>query len=221
METQKLISQFVDEGAARPLKHPLYQALLWMTGLILYLIVFMFFDGFRPNLMEKLQDLGFIIELLVLCLLGGSASFAAFCLSRPDSFQMSWVNYLPIPLVFIWMLTAFIGAGDEIAIRNLLHSITLGQFDCPWHILFFSSVPGIVMFVLIRMGASIRYYWAGFMATLSVTSLAYLFMRFVEDNDNPAHLIVWHALPIFLMCLVGMYAGRYALKWRLQIDTQS
>ena len=214
MKTQKLIHNFVEEGPARPLKHPLFQALLWMSGLLMYLLVFIYFDGFRPNLMEKLQNPGFIFELLVLCLLGGTASLAAFCLSRPDSFQMPWVKYLPLTLVFVWALTAFIGAGDEIAIRNLLHSMTLGQFDCPYHILLFSCVPGIVIFVLIRMGAAIHYYWAGFMATLSVTSLAYLFMRLVEDNDNPAHLIVWHALPIILMCLIGMYAGRYALKWR-------
>lgn len=214
METQRLIKTFVEEGAAAPLIHPVYQALLWMSGLCLYLLIFMYFDGFRPNLMQKLQNPGFIFELVILCLLGGSASLAAFCLSRPDSFQLPWVQYLPFLLFFVWGVTAFIGAGDEIAISNLLHSMTLGQFDCPWHILFFSCVPGIVIFVLIRMGASIHYYWAGFMATFSVTSLAYLFMRLVEDNDNPAHLIVWHALPIFLMCLLGMYAGRYALKWR-------
>ncbi len=214
METHKLIDKFVEEGATRPLKHPMSQALLWMSGLILYMFIFMFFDGFRPNLMQKIQSPGFIFELIVLCLLGSSASLAAFCLSRPDGFQMPWIKYLPLPLFVVWAVTAFIGSGDQIGFRNLLHSMTLGQFDCPWHILFFSGIPGVAIFVLIRMGASIRYYWAGFMATLSVTSLAYLFMRLVEDNDNPAHLIVWHAMPIFLMCLVGMYAGRYALKWR-------
>jgi hypothetical protein len=214
MDTQELIKNFIEEGAAKPLKHPLNQALLWVSGLLLYMLIFMFFDGLRPNLMQKLENPIFIFELFVLFLLCVSASLAAFCLSRPDSYQMPWVKYLPLPLFLIWAVTAFISAGDEIAFRKLLDSMTLGQFDCPWHILFFSGLPGVVIFVLIRMGASIRYYWAGFMATLSVTSLAYLFMRLVEDTDNPAHLIVWHALPIILLCLVGMVAGRYALKWR-------
>ena len=64
------------------------------------------------------------------------------------------------------------------------------------------------------MGVAINYYWAGVMSTMSVTAFAYLFMRLVEGNDNPAHLIIWHIVPIILMCLLGIYAGRKALRWR-------
>jgi len=41
-----------------------------------------------------------------------------------------------------------------------------------------------------------------------------MLMRLIEQNDNPAHLIVWHALPIMLMCMAGMMIGKFALKWR-------
>lgn len=50
------------------------------------------------------------------------------------------------------------------------------------------------------------------MATLSVTALGYMRMRLIEQNDNPAYLIVWHALPIMLMCAAGMIIGKFALN---------
>lgn len=56
-------------------------------------------------------------------------------------------------------------------------------------------------------------YWAGIMAALSVTAFAYVGMRLVEMNDNPAHLIFWHALPVMIMSIAGMLAGRYTLRW--------
>lgn len=214
MNTDDLIQLFVREGAARPLRHPVQQTMLWVGGLLVYLMILLLMAGFRPDILTRLGVPGFWLELVLLFLLGVSASISAFCMSRPDGMQWPWSRYLPFPLMLLWALVAFVGARGQIDINNLWHSMTLGQFDCPWHILLFSAVPAIVIFMLIRMGAAIRYHWAGMMATLSVTSFAYLFMRLVENNDNPAHLIVWHALPILLLCIIGMFAGRYTLRWR-------
>lgn len=213
MNTSELIRRFVDEGAGRPLLHPMMQSLLWIAGILLYLFVFLMVDGFRPGIFEKLTSTGFVLELILLLLIGISATLSAFCLSRPDDFQMPWIKYSPFPLLFIWVVVAFATQADSIGIGYLWYSLSLDQFDCPIHILLFSTLPGIALFFLVRMGAAIRYYWAGGMTTLSVTAFAYLFMRLVENNDNPAHLLVWHALPIFLMCLIGMVAGRKALRW--------
>jgi hypothetical protein len=213
MNTNELIRRFIDEGAGRPLLHPMQQSALWIAGILAYLFIFLFFDGFRPGIAEKLALPGFMIELVMLFLVATSASFAAFCLSRPDGFQLPWIKFMPIPLLFIWAVVAFANEGDNLSLSILWNSIGLGQFDCPLHILLFSILPGVVIFFLVRMGATIRYYWAGAMSTLSVTAFAYLFMRLVENNDNPAHLIIWHALPISLICLVGMFAGRKAFRW--------
>ena len=213
METSDLIKKFVDEGAGKPLLNPMQQSILWIAGILLYLFVFLFFDGFRPGLGEKLSLPEFILELGILFLVGTSATFAAFCLSRPDTLQLPWIRYAPFPLLLIWALVAFASKTENLGPGQLWNSVSLGQFDCPLHILLFSTLPGIFIFLLVRMGAAIRYYWAGVMSTLSVTAFAYFFMRLVEDNDNPAHLLIWHALPIFLMCLIGMFAGRKALRW--------
>ena len=213
MNTDELVKRFVDEGAGKPLLHPMQQSLLWLAGILFYLFIFLFFDGFRPDLDEKLGLTSFMFELFLLFLIATSATIAAFCLSRPDGFQKPWIKYLPIPLLVVWAIIAFAGAGSEIGFQHLWNSASLRQFDCPSHIILFSLLPGVAIFILVRMGAAIHYNWAGIMATLSVTSFAYLFMRLVENTDNPAHLIVWHAIPIMLMCLIGMFVGRRVLRW--------
>ena len=213
MNTDELVKRFVDEGAGKPLLHPMQQSLLWLAGILLYLFVFLFFDGFRPDIDEKLGLTSFIFELFLLFLIATVATIAAFCLSRPDGFQKPWIKYLPIPLLVVWAIIAFAGAGSEIGFQNFWNSASLRQFDCPSHIILFSLLPGVAIFIFVRMGAAIRYKWAGIMATLSVTSFAYLFMRLVENTDNPAHLIVWHAIPILVLCLIGMFAGRSVLRW--------
>ncbi len=213
METNDLIQQISDEGASRPLMHPLQQSMFWVMAIITYLFVFLLFDGFRPDLSEKLGSSEFLFELGLLFAVGMAATFATFCLTRPDDFQIAWAKYMPLGILAIWAIFAFISAGDNLQLTNLIDSVALVQVHCPIHIIGFSAIPAVVIFILVRMGAVIRIYWAGIMSALSVTAFAYLFMRLVENNDNPAHLIVWHAIPILVLCLLGMYAGKKTLRW--------
>lgn len=213
MNTDDIIHQITDEGASRPLLHPAQQSVLWLVGISFYLLIFLFFDGFRSDVMDKLNSIEFLGELFMLFIIGISATFSAFCLSRPDDFQMPWIKYLPFPLLLIWAVYVFSNAGEHLQLNNLINSVALVEIHCPIHIVGFSAIPAIVIFFLVRMGAAIRYYWAGIMSTLSVTAFAYLFMRLVESNDNPAHLLIWHALPILIMCVIGMLIGKKTLRW--------
>ena len=214
MDTEQLIQQMVDEGAQKPLPHPMYQTMLWLTGTFVYLGAFAAYNGLRADIGEKISDLFYVSELVLLLGIGISSALAALCLSRPDAHQKPWIKYVPFALIVPWMISACAGATDQITFANIFHSMTLGQFDCPWHIALFSVPPGIAIFLIVRLGATVQCCWAGSMATLSVTALGYMLMRLIEQNDNPAHLFVWHALPIMLMCLAGMMIGRFALKWR-------
>ncbi|NNE38983.1 MAG: DUF1109 family protein, partial [Gammaproteobacteria bacterium] len=110
METNELIQQISDEGANKPLWHPFQQSMIWVVGIIIYLFVFLLFDGFRSDISDKINSSEFIIELALLFTVGMTASFAAFCLARPDDFQLSWIKYLPIILLVVWAIYAFSSA---------------------------------------------------------------------------------------------------------------
>lgn len=214
MELDKLISQLSDKGALKPLPSPFIQALIWISGAFIYLLVAGLYFGLRSDISEKSGDPYFVAELLLLLVIATVSALATCCLSRPDSHQKPWIKYVPFALIVPWAITALANATGELSFVNLIHTAGLSRYDCPWHIAVFSLPPAIALFFIVRAGATIRCCWAGGMATLSVTSAAYLMMRLVEQNDNPAHLFVWHALPIMLMCMAGMIIGRLILKWR-------
>lgn len=213
MGTDSLIAGMVTEGARKPLPHPLKQMALWLVGVAAYLAFVSTYSGFRADIAQKLTEPVYTLELALLFLMALSTAFAALCLSRPDSYQMPRVRYMPFVFLVLWALTAFAGSGD-ISWTKICYSMTLGQVDCFWHILLFSTPPGIAMFLLVRKGAPVECCWAGTMATWSVTSFGYLCMRLIEATDNAEHLIVWHALPIVMTCMIGMIAGKYILRWR-------
>ncbi len=214
MDTDQLIDQLASEGPQKPLPRPMKQVLFWLAGTFVWLGATAWYSGFRSDLLGKLVDPLYITELGLLFGMAFSSAIAALCLSRPDGYQKPWVKYIPFAFILPWAAAAFSGATGDITFTSICHSMTLGQFDCPWHILLFSAPPGVVMFLIIKRGAPIQCYWAGSMATWSVTSFGYLCMRLVEQNDNPAHLIVWHALPIVLICMMGMMLGKILLRWR-------
>lgn len=213
MDTNQLIDALVIEGAQRPLPSPMKQALVWLAGALLYVTALTAFNGVRSDIADKLDSPIFMLELVLLFATASSAALAALYLSRPDGHQMPWLRYVPIGFAALWAATAFAGA-PEVSLVDILQSLTAGQFDCPWNILMLSAPPGVVIFFIIHKGATIRCCWAGGMAALGATSLGYLWMRVIEQNDGMAHLIVWHALPILLMCIVGMMAGQMVLRWR-------
>jgi hypothetical protein len=208
-----LVANMVAEGAKKPLPHPLKQMGFWLTGVMVYLVTVSAYGGFRTDIGQKLTEPSYLLELVLLFLMALFAGFAALCLSRPDGRQMPWVRYIPFVFLILWSVTAFAGGGD-MRWTTLCYTMTLGQFDCFWHILLFSVPSGLAMFLIVRKGAPVECCWAGMMATWSVTSFGYLFMRLVETTDNAPHLIVWHALPIVATCMAGMIAGKYALRRR-------
>jgi hypothetical protein len=212
MNTDRLIDELVAEGAQKPLPHPMKQAMIWLIGTLIYLAAFSVYMGFRADIAVKFADPLYIAELVFMSLTAISAGWAALCLSRPDCFQMPWIKYVPFDFLVFWAAVAFLGA-ENLNGAQIFHTATLCQFDCPWHILLFSLPPGIALFLLVRKGAPVQLYWAGSMATLSVTAFAYMCMRLLEMNDNPAHLLVWHTLPVMILSLAGMLAGKFTLRW--------
>lgn len=212
MNTDQLIDKMVAEGAQKPLPHPIKQILFWTLGAFIYLAAFCLFLGFRGDIAVKLAEPLYIAELIFMSLAALSAACAAVYLSRPDCGQMPWVKYIPFGFIILWSVAAFLGF-ENFGGLQIVDIANQYNIDCPLTIFLFSLPPGIAMFLLVRKGAPMQLYWAGIMAALSVTAFAYVGMRLVEMNDNPAHLIFWHALPVMIMSIAGMLAGKYTLRW--------
>jgi hypothetical protein len=212
MDTDSLISRLAAEGPRKPMLPLSAQMIAWLAGTALWLAAFAAHSGLRPDLAQKLAEIYFRPELMVLAGLGITAAIAALCLSRPDSMQMPWIRFAPLIFLAFWAVMAALGMKD--AGSGFARALDDPHFDCIGCILALAVPPGIAMFLMVRAGAPVNSLWAGGMAAGSVAAFAYLGMRLVEQNDNPAHLLVWHALPVLVLCGVGMAAGKIFLRWK-------
>lgn len=214
METQDLIATLTDEGARKPLPGVARQMLFWLAITIAWVGLFICHSGLRPDIMRKLAEPFYIPELALLTAIALSAGVAALCLSRPDGMQKSWVRWLPFAFMAPWAVTAMLNAHAAGGAATFMQTMNSMRFDCVGCILLCALAPAVAMFVMVRRGAVASSGWAGGLTALSVTTFSYLCMRLVEENDDPLHLLVWHAFPVLLVSLLGMAAGRVLLRWK-------
>ena len=207
-----LIGELAGEGARPPGLHPGYRCLVWLCVILVYLAGLSLVLGFRPDLGQKLAEAPYQLELVFLAAIIVTASLASAWLTLPDLNQQPWIRYLPlVPLAGFVLLV--LATGKDIGWSGLMAGAAKTSVDCVWHILMFSVPPGLLIFLMMRQGATVRCCWAGGLATLTVSAFGYLCMRLIEPNDSVAHLLVWHMLPLVVMCILGMIAGRFVFRW--------
>lgn len=213
MNTDDLIQKLSEEGAAKPLIHPFKQSLIWVTGIIIFMGAVISIEGLRYDISEKMQSFSFMMEIILLLATGITATSISIYDSRPDGIPNKYLRIVPFVFLAVWFYFAYSGSMYMLSIDNFIESIQGKGYMCTCHILLVTVLPLFILFYFIRMGATVRQGWTGGMATLGVTSFTYLFMRFVEANDDIVHLITWHAIPIVLMCLLSIFISRKVLRW--------
>ena len=213
MDTDNFIDNLVTQGAHKPMPSVLKQAALWLILSALWLAIMIAHAGLRPDLADKLAQPFYIPELILLLVVAITAALTALCLSRPDGLQIKWIKFAPFGFLIAWAIAAFFDMAP-MGTPRLTEIMDPRQFDCVGCILTCCLPPAIAMFFIVRMGAPTHSGQAGAIAAFSATALAYFCMRLIEANDHPLHLLIWHALPVLILSLVGLLAGKAFLRWK-------
>ncbi len=87
------------------------------------------------------------------------------------------------------------------------------NYQCTSCIVLVALLPSGWTFFTMRKYASTHFRWAGIIAILSAFSVAALWLRLQEVNDSIAHVVEWHYLPMLAFGVVGLWAGKWLLKW--------
>lgn len=211
MDTDALILDLARKGARRPLPGLWRQMSLWLAGMFIWLGAVACYSGFRPDLTDKMMQLLYPAELALLFGLGVALARGALALSRPDRGQRSGVFLIPALFLFAWIPVALSGMSP-MTDQSAAQAFDARHFDCLACILTLCVPPGIAMFLTVRLGAPIRTIRAGGMAAASAAAFSYLGMRLLEANDDPLHLLIWHAAPVLTLSLIGMAAGKILLR---------
>lgn len=205
MDTDKLIAQLgQDLKPVKPMAGALTLSLI-LSGLSLaatFGAIAIFTKGIRADWQVMFNE--HVCQTLGILAAGLLAAYAAFRLSVPDTRIRNPVRVILGMASFIWVLliAGQIGAEPpQAGYRNCLTDFSL-LFIIPF-------AAGIFM---ATRAAPVWYGWAGYALALSVGSFSALGMRFACPNEQPAHLLVWHYLPVLAFAIIGIALGQILLK---------
>lgn len=212
-DIDNLINTMEDKGAGAKIAHPFAQILFLILMSVVWIGGFAIFSGFRPDLSEKLTQPFYVLEIIMLLIISISAVSSSVFLSRPDECGFSKLKYVSLVLLLAWLPVSYFSTNGDMSWTSMCMAGEKISFDCPKHILLFSIVPAIAIFAIVRAGASLRPLMAGAFGALAASTLAYCVMRLMEASDSMPHLLIWHALPVAIFCLLGAIVGRFSLRW--------
>ncbi|MFZ5524300.1 MAG: DUF1109 domain-containing protein [Pseudomonadota bacterium] len=198
-----------DVAAVKPAHHPVLLSLEWTAVAVFYLAVALMISGFRTDLMVKLHEPWFAVEIAALAGIFVATSLSAALLSFPDLHQMRRVALLPaLTFTLFALLMLFAWHADSPPSPPPVHSV-----ECTLGITMLAILPAAWIFFVMRKFASTHHYWAGSVAMLAAFSVGALWLRLYEQTDSIMHVIEWHYLPMIFIGLIGMWLGRILLKW--------
>lgn len=211
MDTETLIAQFTTEGARKPLPHPLAIGGKWLMLFTAYLVIVILISGARPDIEAKIVQPLYLMELAGMLATAITAAITASFLALPDVGGRPWMKFVPlIPIMMLGvLLMQTIASGNAMP---LLECVQMQRYDCLLRIALFSIVPVAFIFITIQRAAPTRCCWAGSMAGLSAASFGYVFLRLVDTNDDPSALVIWHLIPVMLVTMAGMMAGKFYFR---------
>lgn len=186
---------------------------LTVSTLTLAFLVLVITRELRPDLAASLHRPVYLIQGFAMLAAGVLAGFATFRLSVPDTkIRLPVVAALAVSSG-IWLILI----GSEL----LQSEWTMPERSetCLVGLTLAMAVPLVIGVVMVMHSAPVWRGWAGYALLLSVGSLAALAMRFICPNDSPAHLLVWHFLPVLILSLIGVPLGKILLKEKWSMRT--
>ena len=205
-----LIAQLADDAPMiEPAPHPYLLSLKWIGAATLYLAISLAVSGVRPDWRQAFGHPWFVAEVVTLLMLFIATSLSAALLSFPDLHQKRAMVFFPLWLFGLFLVVlSFAWSADNPPAALPEHS-----FQCTLCIFFVALLPTGWTFYAMRKFASTHYQWAGSIAILSAFSVGALWLRLQEVNDSIVHVIEWHYVPMLAIGVVGLWLGKWLLKW--------
>ena len=214
-KTDILIERLSAEAVARkPFPTPAKLFARLACVLVLYGVLVSAMLGLRADLGVQLARPFFSVEIVLLVAIALVSLRTSVHLAFPDTYQKRRAARLPGLLLLAFILVLAVQALLPPDSRMLLPSGPhLHQMECTLCIAGSAFMPALILFGMLRSGASIHPLKAGIAATLAASAVGCLTLRLAEANDSLVHLALAHYLPIVVFAGVGAAAGRLLLRW--------
>ncbi len=208
MNLEKLIANLSNQGAKKPLPHPLKTIIFAASFLTIYLIILLQFFGVRGDLLIALKSFIFQVELILNIALIIAAISAVIYLRLPRLDNFSKPIYLILALFILFSLSLCFSCCDVGT-----HEMCGGRgFHCFIGIILFSLLPMLFLMAVLRRGILTNYLSCALAIGLASGSFAYLVERLANATEDRFHLIIWHFSPIFLVVLISSILVKKLIK---------
>jgi len=211
MRTEDLIQTLAADAPVQRLPHPVWRAMIWLAISTVYVLGFAAIMGLRPDIVAKLAEPRFLIEVGAAYLTSMMAAAAAFCAGCPG--RPIWERFAPLPFLVVWL--ASLGEGCW---RDWLHSgpdgvVLQPDLFCFPMILAISIVPALLIFLMVRRAAPIAPITTTALATLAAAALAAAALRLFHTQDASLMVLVWQFGSVALLAGIAALFGQYLLPW--------
>lgn len=213
MLTHELIRQIARDATPVQILPSLPRRFLsWLGAATLCVASGVLWMGLRPDVLRATTTLQFALNCLAILLIAVLSAFAAFMMSVPGTAQSALVRMAPLSVVFIWLVLLAIQGG--LVLGHGPHHFSAGHgLTCIRDILLLGTIPGALLFFLVRRAAPVALGWSGLLVMLTLASMGALGLQFTCTNDDPLHLLSWHFMPVLLIGMSGVVLGRRLLRW--------
>lgn len=212
-DTQQLIEQLSQQVAAMKAVPPRTYVLRLLGVLFVYGCLMQGMLGFRPDLMMHLVRPMFSLELVLLAGLLSSSAIACVFAMYPDAYQKRYLLRLPYGFAVAMFAVILCQLFLPVDSRMVMPTATSHTVECTMFIAAASLLPTMLIFILLRRGATLVPLEAGALAVMTASAVSALTLRLAEANDYIVHLLVWHYGPSIGFAIVGALLGRFILKW--------
>lgn len=206
MKTDDLISKLsAEHKAIEPLPSFWERYLKWAAISLLCVFTGVSLFGLREDVGVISKDPRFIIQNIVILVGALMCSALALILSVPGSEKKKAVRYLAAIPFLLWLFLLF-GAAPQ---KGFYPGIGMG---CAGEVFSLGIVPGILLLMIIRRGATLERSYSSFFAFMAAAALGALGVQFSCHSNNVAHLLVWHFLPVIFLGILGVALAKRMLK---------
>lgn len=212
MQPEELVKILAaDAKPVRRLSSPMVRLLIWLGISIAYAALVVWLMGLRPDILSKLGDARFVVELSATFMTSVLAAAAAFCAGCPG--RPIWERFAPLPALGLWFWSLGEGCWQSFAASGAEGLSFRIDFVCLPSILLVGILPGAVILKMIRQGAPIAPTTTTALATLAAAALGATALRLFHEQDASVMVLVWQFGSVVLLASLGALTGRRLLRW--------
>lgn len=206
-ELIKKLSQ--DKTAVMKMDSVSAYTLKWLLFSLCFFLPCLFFLPWRPDISVMMGVSGFVIESLIWLVLSLFSAYAFYESLYPETDSKKYL----LGIGGLFLIAVLLSQVIPNETGNLSHEMNFYQGRCGIIISLFSLVQCPLLFAWARKGAPTSPGVSGIFAAVSTAALGVLLMQVVCGHANRIHLILWHFMPLVLLCSLSFYVSKKVLRW--------